>query len=42
MLPTEQILGQVETAVIVVDHDGCLRYANDFAAGCSASPTLVT
>jgi len=32
MLPTEQILGQVETGVIVVDHDGCLRYANDFAA----------
>ncbi len=32
MLPTEEILGQVETAVIVVDHDGCLRYANEFAA----------
>ncbi len=32
MLPTEEILGQVETGVIVVDHDGCLRYANDFAA----------
>ncbi len=33
MLGTELILHQVETAVIVVDHDGCLRYANDFAAG---------
>src|SRR5580658_6485558 len=33
MLGTDQILGQVETAVIVVDHDGCLRYANEFAAG---------
>src|SRR6266571_3113569 len=32
MLTTEQILGNVETAVIVVDHDGCLRYANSFAA----------
>ena len=32
MLTTEQILGKVETAVIVVDHDGCLRYANSFAA----------
>src|SRR6266700_7071875 len=32
MLNTEQILGNVETAVIVVDHDGCLRYANSFAA----------
>jgi PAS domain S-box-containing protein len=32
MLATEQILDQVETAVIVVDHDGCLRYANAFAA----------
>src|SRR5215469_1305944 len=32
MLPTAEILGQVETAVIVVDHDGDLRYANDFAA----------
>ncbi len=32
MLATDLILGQVETAVIVVDHDGCLRYANDFAA----------
>src|SRR5215469_16425509 len=32
MLPTDEILGQVETGVIVVDHDGCLRYANDFAA----------
>ncbi|HEX6930902.1 MAG TPA: SpoIIE family protein phosphatase [Streptosporangiaceae bacterium] len=31
-LTTEQILGQVETAVIVVDHDGSLRYANSFAA----------
>jgi PAS domain S-box-containing protein len=38
MLPTEQILGQVETAVIVVDHDGCLRYANDFAAGLFGFP----
>ncbi|HUC57253.1 MAG TPA: SpoIIE family protein phosphatase [Streptosporangiaceae bacterium] len=33
MIGTEVILHQVETAVIVVDHDGCLRYANDFAAG---------
>jgi len=32
MLTTEQILGKVETAVIVVDHDGCLKYANSFAA----------
>ena len=32
MLTTEQILGNVETAVIVVDHDGCMRYANSFAA----------
>src|SRR6266700_3666657 len=32
MLTTDQILGNVETAVIVVDHDGCLRYANSFAA----------
>jgi PAS domain S-box-containing protein len=32
MLTTEQILGKVETAVIVVDHDGCLRYANSYAA----------
>ena len=31
-LTTGEILGQVETAVIVVDHDGCLRYANGFAA----------
>ena len=31
-LTTEQILNQVETAVIVVDHDGALRYANSFAA----------
>jgi PAS domain S-box-containing protein len=31
-LTTGEILGQVETAVIVVDHDGCLRYANSFAA----------
>jgi PAS domain S-box-containing protein len=31
-LTTEQILGQVETAVIVVDHYGALRYANAFAA----------
>ncbi|MGN6791188.1 MAG: PAS domain-containing protein, partial [Streptosporangiaceae bacterium] len=31
-LTTEEILGQVETAVIVVDHDGSLRYANPFAA----------
>src|SRR5262249_62369222 len=31
-LTTGEILGQVETAVIVVDHDGCLRYANRFAA----------
>ena len=38
MLPTEQILGQVETAVIVVDHDGCLRYANGFAAGLFGFP----
>src|SRR5271166_5240183 len=32
MLTTDEILGQVETGVIVVDHDGCLRYANAFAA----------
>ncbi len=32
MLTTEHILGNVETAVIVVDHDGCMRYANSFAA----------
>ena len=32
ILTTEQILSRVETAVIVVDHDGCLRYANPFAA----------
>jgi len=32
MLTTEHILGQIETAVIVVDPDGCLRYANSFAA----------
>ncbi|HEX9065866.1 MAG TPA: SpoIIE family protein phosphatase [Streptosporangiaceae bacterium] len=32
ILTTEQILNRVETAVIVVDHDGCLRYANAFAA----------
>src|ERR1700722_5927521 len=38
MLPAEQILGQVETAVIVVDHDGCLRYANEFAAGLFGFP----
>src|SRR5579859_1409588 len=38
MLTTEQILGKVETAVIVVDHDGCLRYANDFAAGLFGFP----
>lgn len=31
-LTTGEILGQVETAVLVVDHDGCLRYANDSAA----------
>jgi PAS domain S-box-containing protein len=31
-LTTGEILGQVETAVLVVDHDGCLRYANDCAA----------
>jgi serine phosphatase RsbU (regulator of sigma subunit)/PAS domain-containing protein len=31
-LTTDEILGQVETAVIVVDHDGSLRYANAFAA----------
>ena len=32
ILTTEQILSRVETAVIVVDHDGCLRYANSHAA----------
>src|SRR6266700_985830 len=32
ILTTEEILSQVETAVIVVDHDGALRYANRFAA----------
>ena len=32
-LTTGEILGQVETAVLVVDHDGYLRYANDSAAG---------
>jgi len=31
-LTTDEILGKVETAVIVVDHDGSLRYANSFAA----------
>src|SRR4029077_5841223 len=31
-LTTDEILGKVETAVIVVDHDGSLRYANAFAA----------
>jgi PAS domain S-box-containing protein len=31
-LTTGEILGHLETAVLVVDHDGCLRYANDFAA----------
>ena len=37
-LTTEQILGQVETAVIVVDHDGALRYANSFAAALFGFP----
>jgi PAS domain S-box-containing protein len=32
LLSTEQILGQVETGVIVVDHYGDLVYANAFAA----------
>jgi PAS domain-containing protein len=32
ILSTDDILGRVETAIIVVDHDGCLRYANEFAA----------
>src|SRR5260370_12751820 len=32
MLSSGEILAQVETAIIVVDHDGCLRYANEFAA----------
>jgi PAS domain S-box-containing protein len=32
-LSTEEILGHVETAVIAVDHDGIVRYANKFAAG---------
>src|SRR5215472_12352038 len=32
LLSTDEILGRVETAVIVVDHDGCLRYANSSAA----------
>src|SRR5215813_14451545 len=31
-LSTEAILGHVETAVIAVDHDGYVRYANRFAA----------
>ncbi|MDR2988707.1 MAG: SpoIIE family protein phosphatase, partial [Nocardiopsaceae bacterium] len=31
-LTTDEILSKVETAVIVVDHDGSLRYANHFAA----------
>ncbi len=31
-LSTEEILSHVETAVIVVDHDGSVRYANRFAA----------
>src|SRR5215470_7204892 len=31
-LSTEDILGHVETAVIAVDHDGYVRYANRFAA----------
>jgi PAS domain S-box-containing protein len=31
-LSTEQILSHVETAVIVVGHDGALHYANRFAA----------
>jgi PAS domain S-box-containing protein len=37
-LSTEEILGRVETAVIVVDHDGCLRYANSFAAALYGFP----
>src|SRR5215472_9281417 len=37
-LSTDQILGRVETAVIVVDHDGCLRYANSSAAGLYGYP----
>src|ERR1039457_589144 len=32
MLTPEQILGNVETATLRVDHDGCMRYANSFAA----------
>src|SRR5260370_2182847 len=31
-LSTEEILSHVETAVIAVDHDGLVRYANRFAA----------
>ncbi len=31
-LSTEEILGQVETAVVALDRDGCLRYANVFAS----------
>jgi PAS domain S-box-containing protein len=31
-LSTEEILGHVETAVIAIDHDGFVRYANRFAA----------
>ncbi|MDA8320693.1 MAG: SpoIIE family protein phosphatase [Actinomycetota bacterium] len=31
-LSAETILGQVETAIVVVDHDGRIRYANPFAA----------
>ena len=31
-LPADQILGQVETAVLVVGQDGRVQYANEFAA----------
>jgi PAS domain S-box-containing protein len=38
ILSTDDILGRVETAIIVVDHDGCLRYANEFAASLYGYP----
>ncbi len=37
---SEEILGRVESAVIVVDHDGCLRYANPFAAALYGYDTI--
>jgi len=41
-LSTEQILGQVETGVIVVDHYGDLVYANAFAADLFGYPDSAT